>query len=98
MIKYIAFGIFWVGVLLIVGMLCHSAFATTEQQVVTLNIQNTFPISVVLEAKCDIVPGTFNKYRFYRRITVPKNGKFSLRVPSNLKSCEIWTIDYELFK
>lgn len=61
----------------------------------TLEINNTFPISVVLETKCDVVPGTSN-YKFYKRIIVPKSGKYELVVPSSLRKCEIWTISYKL--
>lgn len=75
-------------------------FAHGQKQVeqVELKIRNTFPISVLMEVKCDIVPGTYNQYKFYKRITIPKNSFFVLKVPNNLKFCECWTIDYKLFK
>jgi hypothetical protein len=75
----------------------HKYERQEKDQNVTLDIKNTFPISVILETKCDIIPGTFNKYKFFKRITIPKNGRYLLKVPNNLKYCECWTISYKLF-
>lgn len=81
---------------LCVGYFCKPLFAANEHQV-ELRVQNTFPISVTLEVKCDIISGTYNQYKLYKRIVVPKKSFFVLKVPNNLKHCECWTLDYKLF-
>jgi len=62
-----------------------------------LLIYNPWPnVSVIVEAKCDFSQKT-KRWAFYQRITVPKKGSVRLVVPSNLKSCQIWPLDFKLF-
>ncbi len=61
-----------------------------------LDIRNPFAATIYLEVKCDNIAGTI-KYRYYNRIVVPKKSYYKLVVPSNLRYCEVWGLDFKLF-
>lgn len=68
----------------------------SSPKTITLEIFNNHPISLTLETKCDNIPGT-NNYRYFKRFTVQKRTNFTMRVPSELKYCEIYGLGYSLF-
>ncbi len=83
--------------LFLAGQVCSTyIFAQSENKVTVLDIRNPFSIELLLEVKCDVIPGT-SKYRYYNKFVVPGKRKFVLRVPSNLRYCECWPLDFKMF-
>jgi len=66
-----------------------AAPAELKTPVVTIQTANTYRFDVRLEVKCDW-DWRSGQYRFHQFIVVPGKKKTVIRVPNNLKFCEIW--------
>jgi hypothetical protein len=58
-------------------------------EVVTIQTANPYRFSVRLEVKCDW-DWQKGRYRFHQFIVVPGKQQTQIKVPNNLRFCEIW--------
>lgn len=65
---------------------------SSENKYVEIEVHNTFGLDAKAEIKCD---WDGKKYAYYNLIKLPARKDYRLRVPSNLKKCELWpSIDW----
>ena len=91
--------ILMIGLLLLfmVGpILTTLARGSTENHYVNITIFNSWPVSVLLESKCNFNYET-QKYSFYKKIFIPKRSNRTLSVPNGLTNCEVWVLDVKLW-
>ena len=62
----------------------------------SITINNSHAIEVTLEVKCDYQWET-KSYKYYKQIVVPKLRHYTIAVPNNIRSCEIWTLNVDIF-
>jgi len=75
--------------------LCFLSDAANDKTT-ELEVNNVYKVRLVLEVKCDYQWET-KKYKYYQIITIPKKGRMTLLVPSSLRRCEIWPLDFKIF-
>jgi hypothetical protein len=54
-----------------------------------LQISNPYTLALELEVKCDWQPDR-EKYKYYRKIYIPRKTITNLSFPHHLKTCELW--------
>ena len=62
---------------------------TQQPNTVKLETYNPYNLDVSLEVKCNH-NHYLKKWDYYKKFTVKGKSKFSLVVPNNLKTCQIW--------
>lgn len=96
--RYIFWIIVWILSVYCMMGLCRVLFAAERKENVSiLDIRNPFKVTIYIEVKCDNIVGTL-KYRYYKKIRIPKKGGYKIIVPNNLRYCEIWALDYKIFE
>jgi hypothetical protein len=87
--EYILLGILFSILALLFGMraVADLKTVTIQKQEVVLSVSNPYSFNVDMEIKCD---WTGKNYRMYKRMLFKKKQITYLKVPSNLKRCELW--------
>lgn len=82
-------GIFVILFIILFSMLTSIGVVAQPKRFVEIVANNTYNIYIMLEYKCDMDPET-KEYKVKETIYIPGNSKATIRVPKNVKSCEIW--------
>lgn len=59
-----------------------------------LQMFNPYGISLKMNIKCD---HTKNGYKFYKTVIIKRHDSVTIKVPNNLKKCEVWPVDIKMF-
>ena len=77
-----------IGALLFV--LCYPRKTTAENNYyLDLQISNPYSLALELEVKCDWQSDRA-KYKYYRKVYIPRKTVTNLSFPNHLKTCELW--------
>ena len=59
-----------------------------------LKIYNPYSVSVKMLVKCDYYK---NKYKFLKTYKLKKKSNITIKIPLNMKKCEVWPTDVGFF-
>jgi hypothetical protein len=62
-----------------------------KQNTIILTVNNSFSIGTEIEVKCDWM-WQEKQYKYYNVFTVKGHSNEKIKVPSNMKQCEVWVL------
>jgi hypothetical protein len=81
--------VFWICLLFFVSSATAFLAAQQKENVVKIEVNNPYSLTIQLEVKCDYLPKR-NNFQYHTFIVVPGKKQTILKVPNHLKKCQIW--------